>query len=187
MIQAHYDNMCTMLASAKDPDIFQFVRRSEPSRNLPPMDYGDGTFRTSHHDISDLIAAQLDPVPPSVWIPDDSTVSGMVGQHVDEAWAMSPGNTATSYDGMSYPFIQFWACKARSSFVRCLEDAVQFGNEDWHLGEVVLIRKADKPRYDVVKGWRMIPLLPVMTKVVKRMVLLEVVKHVELEQTQFGS
>jgi len=187
MIQARYDNMCTMLASAKDPDIFRFVNRSETSRNIPPMDCGDGTFRTSHEDISDLIAAQLDPVPPSVWVPGDGRVWDTVGQHVDEALAMSPGNTATSYEGMSYPFIRFWARKARLSFVRCLEDAVRFGNEDWHLGEVVLIRKADKPRYDVVKGWRMIHLLPVMAKVVERMVLLEVVKHVELEQTQFGS
>ena len=187
MIQARYDNMCTMLSSAKDPDIFRFVRGSETSRNLPPMHCGDSTFQTSHPDISDLIAAPLDPVPPSVLIPGDCMVWDTVGQHMDKALAMSPSNTATCYDGMSYLFIRFWARKARSSFVQCLEDAVRFGNEDWHLGEVVLIRKADKPRYEVVKGWRKIHLQPVMAKVVERMVLLEVVKHVELEETQFCS
>jgi len=51
---------------------------------------------------------------------------------------------------------------------------------------VVLIRKANKPRYDVVKGWRMIHLLPVMLKIMECMILLGIAEHVELEDTQFG-
>jgi len=88
---------------------------------------------------------------------------------------------------MSYPFVRFWQRKARDSLVSCVRHAIRYGNEDWHQGDVVLIRKADKPRYDVVKGWRIIHLLPVLAKVSERMVLLEVAKHVELESTQFGS
>ena len=100
---------------------------------------------------------------------------------------MSPGNTATLYDGMSYPFIRFWHHKANASFVGCLKQTVHHGNRDWHQGEVVLIRKADKLRCDVVKAWLMIHLLPVMAKGIECIVLLAVAKHVDLEDTQFGS
>ena len=58
---------------------------------------------------------------------------------------------------------------------------------DWHSAEVVLIAKADKPRYDIVKSWRMIHLLPTISKVVERIVLQRIAAHVRLGPTQFGS
>jgi len=53
--------------------------------------------------------------------------------------------------------------------------------------EIVLILKADKPRYDIVKSWRMIHLLPTVSKVVERIVLLRIAQHARLGPTQFGS
>ena len=49
-----------------------------------------------------------------------------------------------------------------------------------------MIRKGDKETYDVVKSWRMIHLLPVLSKVVDRIILLKVAKTVRLEDTQYG-
>jgi len=58
---------------------------------------------------------------------------------------------------------------------------------DWHSAQVVLIPKADKPHYDIVKSWRMIHILPTIARVVERIVLLRIAAHVVLGQTQFGS
>ena len=57
----------------------------------------------------------------------------------------------------------------------------------WHSAEVVLIPKADKPCYDIVKSWRMIYLLPTIAKVVEMIVLIRIAEHVVLGRTQFGS
>jgi len=187
VIQARYDSLGSGLATATDPEIYKFVHVLDTSRTLPAMDDGSGRFHDTHEAISDLIAAQLAPVDPVPWQDDDSLIWDSVAGHFDDALRMSPSNTATSFDDMSYPFVRFWSQKARSSLMQCLEQSIRLGNEDWHQGEVVLIQKANKPRYDVVKGWRMIHLLPVLTKIAERMVLLEVTKHLELEDTQFGS
>ena len=187
LAQARYDHMRHVLSTAKDPDIFRYVHAFETSRTLPAMHGDDGTVCTSHGDISELIAEQLNPVPPAPWVSSNSALWPHISDNIGEAMRMSPSNTATSWDDMSYPFARFWYRHHPTSFVRCIEDGVKRGNPDWHRGEVVLIRKANKPRYDVVKGWRMIHLLPVMTKIMERMVLLGIAKHVELEETQFGS
>jgi len=156
VVQARYENLRTLLSSAKDPDIFRYVRALETSRTLPAMYSGDETYYTSHANVSDLIASQLDPVQASVWVPDNSTIWDSVSSNVNEALRMSPSNTATAFDDMSYPFLRFWHRKCPSSFLGCLRQGVTNGNSDWHEGKVVLIRKANKPRYDMVKGWRMI-------------------------------
>jgi len=59
--------------------------------------------------------------------------------------------------------------------------------EDWHMAKVVLIPKANKPRYDIVKSWWMIHLLPTWAKVVERYILIRIAEEIELEPTQFGS
>jgi len=151
------------------------------------MDARDGRICFSHYDISQLIAAQLDPVHEPPWVADNSSIWDTVSGHLDEAIRMSPSNTASSFDGMSYPFARFWHKKVPDSFAACLKQSLQSGNEDWHSGEVVLIRKANKPRYDMVKRWRMIDLLPVMSKIMERRILLGIAEHVELEDTKFGS
>ena len=187
IVQTRFDHLKNTLATAKDPDIFRYVHALENPRTLPSMDSGDSTLKCTHAEISDLIAAQLDPIPPTQWKDGDSDLYDTISPHLEQAIKMSPSNTATSHDDMSYPFIRFWFRKARASLEACLRQAVRFGIEDWHRSEVVLIRKANKPRYDVVKGWRMIHLLPVLGKVVDRMVLLGITDHVDLEDTQFGS
>ena len=101
--------------------------------------------------------------------------------NVESALHISPRNTVSSFDDISYPFARFWYRKAPASFMACLKQSLRHGNQDWQRGEVVLIQKANKPRYDVVKGWRMIHLLPVMSKIMERMVLLDIAGHVELE------
>jgi len=58
---------------------------------------------------------------------------------------------------------------------------------DRYSAEVVLILKADKPRYDIVKSWRMIHQLPTVAKVVERNVLMRIAEHVVLGKTQFRS
>jgi len=187
IIQARYDRLHQMLSKASDPEIFEHIKRLETSRTLPAMDAGDGRICSSHCDISQLIAAQLDPVPEQPWVADDNSIWDTVSGHLDEAIRMSPSNTVSSFDDMSYPFARFWHKKVPDSFAACLKQSVHSGNVDWHSGEVLLIRKANKPRYDVVKGWRMIHLLPVMSKIMKRMILFGIADHVELEDTQFGS
>jgi len=67
-----------------------------------------------------------------------------------EALGMSPGNTAPSYDAISDPFVQYWHQKAPAEFVGWLKLAVSYGNRDWHQGQVVLIRKANKPHVTCV-------------------------------------
>ena len=42
---------------------------------------------------------------------------------------------------------------------RLLDHGLRNGIPDWHQAEVVLIPKAGKPRYDLVKSWRMIHIL----------------------------
>ena len=61
------------------------------------------------------------------------------------------------------------------------------GCRDWKKAETILIRKGDKDTYEVVKSWRMIHLLPVMSKVVDRIILSMLAKTVVLEDTQYGS
>ena len=63
----------------------------------------------------------------------------------------------------------------------------EVGCEDWKEAETVLIKKGDKDRYDVVKSWRMIHLLPTLSKVVDRIILGRLAKTVKLEETQYGS
>jgi len=58
---------------------------------------------------------------------------------------------------------------------------------DWHCAEVILILKADKPGYDIVKRWCMIHLLPTIATVVERIVLMRIAKHVVLGHTDFRS
>ena len=51
----------------------------------------------------------------------------------------------------------------------------------------MLIKKADKESYNSVKSWRMIHLLPTISKVVDRIMLRRLEKEVALSGTQYGS
>ena len=99
----------------------------------------------------------------------------------------SPRNTAAGIDRMSYPLLRFWHKSDKEGMLEGLESMMREDVKDWHKAETVLIKKGDKERYDVVKSWRMIHLLPVVAKVVERVILGKMVKEVDLEDTQYGS
>ena len=56
---------------------------------------------------------------------------------------------------------------------------------DFHLGEVVLIKKASKPRYDMVKSGRIMALLPTLSKLLERIRLARLDWCLVLGDTQF--
>jgi len=145
----------------------------------------DGRLVGHHAAISDLIAAQLRPGDEQPWHP--CTVEMDPACELESAIKRSPTNTGPGLDDIGYPFIRYW-WKVKPD---CLERLVDYGltNDipDWHSPEVVLIPKADQPRYDIVRSWCMIHLLPTIGKVVERIVLLRIAEHVVLGQTQLGS
>jgi len=144
----------------------------------------DGQLVCRNADISDLITAQLKPGDEQPWHP--SAVVMDPACELESAIKRSPMNTGPGLDNIGYPFIRYW-WKEKPD---CLKQLVNYGltNDipDWHSAEVVLKPKVDKPRYDIVKSWRMIHLLPTIAKVVERIVLLRIAEHVVLGQTQFG-
>jgi len=106
---------------------------------------------------------------------------------MESAIKLSPTNTGPGLDDIRYPFIRYWLNEKPDCLRRLVDYGLTNDIPDWHSAEVVLIPKADKPRYDIVKSWRMIHLLRTITKVVERIVLLRIAEHVVLGQTQFGS
>jgi len=173
------------IEKAGDPAIFRLARQLESRRTLPSMRNSDGQLVGRHAAISDLIAAQLRPGDERPWHP--STVEMDPACELESAIKRSPTNTGPGLDDIGYPFIRYW-WKVKPD---CPERLVDYGltNDipDWHSAEVVLIPKADKPRYDIMRSWRMIHLLPTIGKVVERIVLLRIAEHVVLGQTQLGS
>ena len=77
--------------------------------------------------------------------------------------------------------------KHESEFDALMADSLRDDHPDFHVGEVVLIQKAGKPRYDIVKSWRMIALLPTFSKLLERIVLVRLARCLDLGETQFGS
>jgi len=173
------------IGKAGDPEIFRLARQLESRRTLPSMRNPDGGLVCCHSDISDLVAAQLRPGDEQPWHP--STVEMDPACKLESAIRRSPTNTGPGLDDIGYPFIRYWL----KENPECLRRLIDYGltNDicDWHSAEVVLIPKADKPRYDIVKSWRMIHLLPTIAKVVERIVLLRIAEYVVLGHTQFGS
>jgi len=173
------------IEKAEDPAIFRLARQLESRRTLPSMRDSKGQLVCCHSDISDLVAAQLRPRDEQQWQP--SAIEMDPACEWESAVRRSPTNTGPGLDDIGYPFIRYW-WKEKPD---CLKWLVDYGltNDipDWHSAEVVLIPKADKPRYDIVKSWRMIHLLPTIAQVVERIVLLRIAEHVVLGQTQFGS
>ena len=106
---------------------------------------------------------------------------------LESAIRRSPTNTGPGLDDIEYPFIRYWWKEKPDCLKRLIDYGLTNDIPDWHSAEVVLIPKVDKPRYDIVKSWRMIHLLPTIAKVVERIVLPRIAEHVVLGQTQFGS
>jgi len=173
------------IEKAGDPEIFRLARQLESRWTLPSMRDSDGLLVCRHADISDLIAAQLRPGDEQSWHP--STVVMDSACELESAIKRSPTNTGPGLDDIGYPFIRYWWMEKPDCLKRLVDYGLTNDIPDWHSAEVVLIPKADKPRYDIVKSWRMIHLLPTIAKVVERIVVLRIAEHVVLGQTQFGS
>jgi len=106
---------------------------------------------------------------------------------LESAIKRSPTNTGPGLDDIGYSFVRYW-WKEKPDCLRQLVDYGLTNNIPYsHSAEVILIPKADKPRYDIVKSWRMIDLLPTIAKVVEEIVLIRIAGHVVLGETQFGS
>jgi len=133
-----------------------------------------------------MIAEQLEPGEEKDMVEEEIEISVEM-EDLKTAMKDSPSNTAGGIDKMSYPLMRFWMRKDGEKMLALVKEWIKKDCRDWHKAETILIRKGDKPRYDVVKSWRMIHLLPVMAKGVERIILGMMTKYVELEDTQYGS
>ena len=185
LLRSRQEYIRDTIEKAGDPAIFRLARQLESRQTLPSMHNADGRLVCRHSDISDLVAAQLKPGDEWPWHP--SAIVMDPACELDSAIKRSPTNTGPGLDDIGYPFIRYW-WKEKPD---CLRQLVDYGLTkdipDWHSAEGVLIPKADKPRYDIVKSWRMIHLLPTIAKVVERIGVLRIAEHVVMGQTQFGS
>ena len=187
IITKRYEKMKEDLGNMKDPLIFRAIKQLEGRRAIPPITKNDGNKIFEHEEISDLIAQQLNPIEKISDDIEENCEVDITEDEIDYGIKTSPSNTATGIDGISYPMIRFWRRKEREGCGRAIRIWATEGCEDWKRAEPVLIRKGDKERYDVVKSWRMIHLLPILSKVVDRIILNELAKTVRMEETQYGS
>jgi len=146
----------------------------------------DGTKVFQHEQIRQHIAQQLQSGE-KMNFERDTVYVRMTKEELKSALDTSPRNTAAGIDRMSSPLLRFWHKANKEGILEGLESMMREDVQDWHKAETVLIKKGDKERYDVVKSWRMIHLLPVMAKVVERVILSKMVKEVDLVDTQYGS
>ena len=160
-------------ASTRDPDVFRKIDRLDLRRTLPSMLKDDGSYSTRHGEISDMIVGQLGPCtdPVDATVLDIPGLDGLSESDVTSALASCPKDTSPGFDGITYPFLRWLHKTFEDGFNALVYDALEKDCRDFHVGEVVLIQKAAKPRYDIVKSWRMITLLPTFSKLLERIVL----------------
>jgi len=178
--------MKELLGKARDPEIYKMITTLEARRTVPPLVSGDGTKHQSHEEMADCFGTQLNPIPKPEWEREDVDLN-VKEADVGNALNVSPGNTASGMDGMSYPLLRFFWKKHRGVMMKMMEELMRSDTEDWHMSSCVLIKKGDKDRYDLAKSWRMVHLLPCMAKVAERVVLAKLEKSVTLGDSQFGS
>lgn len=186
VVRSRYDYIKSSFKAAKGPAMFRMARQLEARRTLPSMVDDCRKVVATHEGISDLIADQLCSGEEACWLPSVVDMSPS-GNEMMEAVKISPVNTGRGFDDIGYPFVRRWISVGASDVRRLVNFGLRHDIPDWHMGEVVLIPKADKPRYDVVKSWRMIHLLPTIAKIVERIVMLRIAATTELGETQFGS
>ena len=187
MIKKRYEAMQKELGSMRDPEIFKAIKQLEGRREIPPMTKTNGTKAFEHEEISDRMAEQLNPSEEINKEDERHCDINITNEEIEYRVKTSPSNTATGIEGMSYPMIRFWKRKDDEGFGKSIKKLTKEGCKDWKKAETILIRKGDKDRYDVVKSWRMIHLLPTLSKVVDRIILCKLAKTVRLEETQYGS
>jgi len=138
------------IEEAGDLSIFKMARQLESRRTLPSMRDSADNLVSRHADISDLIAAQLGPGDEQQWHP--SIIEIDPACELDSAIKRSPTNTGLGLDDIGYPFIRYWMKERPDDLKRLIDYGLTNDIPDWHSAEVVLIPKADKPRYDIVKS-----------------------------------
>jgi len=185
LMESRNDYIRDLLGSSKDPDIFRLVRQLDSRRTLPSMVNTQNELVSTHEGIAALVAEQLSPGEPSIWSPPVLDVG--IDRQLEEGVRLSPTNTGPGIDDIGYPMIRFWMQEDRHGIERLMDYGMRHDIADWHMAEVVLIPKADKTRYDIVKSWRMIHLLPTLAKVAERIILQRIAAMVDLGDTQFGS
>jgi len=94
------------IEKAGDPSIFRLARQLESRRKLPSMRDSDGRIVCRHANVSDLIAAQLQPGDEQLW--HSSTVEMDPACELESAIKRSPTNTGPGLDDIGYPFIRYW-------------------------------------------------------------------------------
>lgn len=185
LVRSRYDFIEKTLRTAGDPEIFRLARNIESRRVLLCMIGRNGESVSRHKDVSALIAEQLDPGEEVGWV--DSVINMSPVSELGIPMRNSLTNTGAGIDDIGYPMLSAWMNMGDGNMERLVNYGLRHDIRDWHLGEVVLIPKADKPAYNVVKSWRMIHLLPTIAKVVERIMLLRLASQVQLGDTQFGS
>ena len=164
LLKSRNEFISRTIKSAGDSAIFRLARQLEQRRTLPSMMTTDGTLVHRHENIADLVAAQLGPGDEQPW--PSLAIDMEPATELETAIRRSPTNTGPSLDDIGYPFIRYWHRERPDSLRRLIDHGLVHDIPDWHSAEVVLISKADKPRYDIVKSWTMIHLLPTISKVV---------------------
>lgn len=185
LIRSRYDYIEKAFQTMKDPEFFKMVRNLQSKRTLPSMVRPNGEVVSQHACISDMIAEQVDPGDAVEWTSNEIDMSAAV--ELGAVLKQSPTNTGPGIDDIGYPMLRAWWSMADGNMERMVNYGLRHDVPDWHIGEVVLIPKADKPLYDVVQSWRMIHLLPTVAKVVQRIVLLGIASKIDLGDMQFGS
>jgi len=170
------------IASTNDPDIFRTINGLELRRTLPSMMDLDGTYTSDHAAISDMLAEQLGPTGDGGLrflepVPDMCDLSG---DEVEVALTLCPKDTSPGLDLVTYPFIWWLRAGWPDHFDKMIALLIVNDHHSFHDGVAVLIQKTAKPRYDIVKSWRMITLLSTMAKLVERIMLLRLGKVLEL-------
>jgi len=185
LIRRRSEHIGDMLAHAKEPEVFGLMKKLEPNRTIPDMVDRDGNTIRDHAGIADLVAEQLYPEPSGDW--HDRPIDLEPVRDLDQILQRGPRNTTPGVCDIGYPLIRKWYKEDPTTVLRLINHGLRYDIEDWHTAEVVLIAKADKPTYAVVKSWRMIHLLPTMAKTAERVILSRIAMQVQLDNTQLGS
>jgi len=189
LTQARNGAIGLRFASSHDPDIFCKIDRLELRRTLPSMMCAHRGYAAGHPGIANMIAEQQGPCddhPVSV----ASTLTGFANisaLDVSASQFSCSKDTLPGFDAITNPFLWWLQHAFQLDFRKMVADPLINDHLDCHVGKVVLVQKASKPQYDVVKSWRMIALLPTFSKLLERIVLVRLAGYLELGDTQFGS
>jgi len=185
LVERRAEHVGDMLPRAKEPEVFRLMSKLEPNRTIPDMVDRHGNVVRDHAGIADLVAEQLHPEPKGSWCTQPIDLEPV--RNLDRILREGPRDTTLGICGIGYPLIRRWYKEDPGTVLRLINHGPRHDIEDWHMAEVVLIAKADKPVYNIVKSWRMIHLLPTMAKTAERVILSRIADQVQLDETQFGS